>query len=334
MPRPTTTAGAGWQRLGRPLRLVAAALVLGLLLLGVRAVGGDPAYHARLRHAAGIEAGDDVRVAGLPVGKVTAVAADRDQVDVTFVLDRAPQDLGVTDDSTVEVKLLSILGERFLSLTPGSGTPLADDATIAVRHAVDSYTIERFWLESTPQVEALDLDRIEEAVDVLATDLAISPTAIRDAVDGIAGVSAIVKDREQEIDDLLASTRAVTRLVLDQTDELDRVLTNGTAVMVMVQQRRETLRALLRDAQRFVTGLTAVVRESAPHLAPTLRDLKTLVDVLDQHRQQLDRTLRLAGPTMRVFTNATGDGPWLGVNAPWAIVPDDLVCSITPEECR
>lgn len=331
MAGPTT---ATWQRLGWPLRLVAVAAVLGLVLLGVRSLAGEASYHVRLRHAAGIEAGDDVRVAGLKVGKVTAVEADRDQVDVAFSLDQAPADLGLTDDSTVEVKLLSILGERFLSLTPGAGATLADGGTIAVEHAVDSYTIERFWLESTPQVEALDLRRIQEAVDVLATDLKIQPTALRDAVDGIAGVSAIVTDREQEIDALLTSTRRVTSLVLEQTDELDRVMTNGTAVMLMVQQRKEVLRALLRDAHRFVTGLSAVVRETAPQLAPALRDLRTVLDTLNKHSKQLDRTMRLAGPTMRVFTNATGDGPWLGVNAPWAIVPDDLVCSISPEDCR
>lgn len=328
------TALLTWRGLGWPLRVVALALVAGLVVVGVRTLAGEASYHVRLRHAAGIESGDDVRVAGLKVGKVTGVEAVRDQVDVEFSLNQAPADLGLTEDSTVEVKLLSILGERFLSLTPGSGDTLADGATIGLAHAVDSYTIERFWLESTPQVQALDLDRVQEAVDVLATDLAVTPTALRDAVDGIAGVSAIVTEREQQVDDLLASTRKVTSLVLEQTDELDRVMTNGAAVMLMVQQRKEVLRALLRDAHRFVTGLSTLVRTTSPQLEPALRDLRTVLRVLKKHDAQLDRTMRLAGPTMRVFTNATGDGPWLGVNAPWAVIPDDLVCSITPEDCR
>jgi phospholipid/cholesterol/gamma-HCH transport system substrate-binding protein len=324
-----------WKALGGPLRVVVGLLALGLLVVGIKSVEGDAVYHARLRHSAGLEPGDDVRVAGLRVGKVTAVEADRDQVDVAFALTSPPEELGVTTDSTVEVKLLSILGERFLSLKPGSAEALGDDDTIAVEHALDSYTIERFWLEATPKVEALDLQKIQRAVDVLATDLDVAPTALRDALDGIAGVSAIVKGREQQLDRLLTSTRQVTDLVLDQTESLDKVMSNGTAVLLMVHQRRKTLRLLLREAHRFVTGMTALVRETAPHLRPALRDLRTTVRVLQKHRKQLDRTMELAGPTMRVFTNATGDGPWLGVNAPWAIFPDDLFCTLVPtEDCR
>lgn len=329
-----TTLSALWHGLGWPGRAIIALVVAAVALMGLQALGGDPSYHARLRHAAGIEAGDDVRVAGLTVGKVVGVDTDRDEVDVEFVLDQDPAELGLTDDSTIEVKLLSILGQRFLSLEPGAGEPLVDGATISVSHAVDSYTIERFWLESTPQVQALDLRKVQEAVDVLATDLALAPQDLRDALDGIAGVSAVATAREDQLDGLLTSIRRVTDLVLSQTGQLDSVMTNGTRVLLMVHERREILRALLTDAHRFVTGLTAVVRETAPHLRPGLRDLRTTLTALHEHRDQLDRTMELAGPTMRVFTNATGDGPWLGVNAPWAIVPDDLVCSITPEDCR
>lgn len=323
-----------WGRLAWPLRLLVAVLAVGLALMGVQALQGEATYHARLRHAAGLEPGDDVRVAGLTVGKVRAVEADRDQVDVTFTLDQPPAELRVTVDSPVEVKLLSILGQRFLSLAPGAGDALDDGGTISVDHAVDTYTVERFWLESTPKVEQLDLQQIQKAVDVLATDLKVAPTQLRDALDGIAGVSTMVTDREAQLDGLLTSIRQVTQLVLDQTGQLDDVMTNGTAVLRMVHERSGTLRALLADAHRFVTGLSAVVRESAPHLAPELRNLRTTLAVLDEHRADLERTMKLAGPTMRVFTNATGDGPWLGVNAPWAIVPDDLVCSLSPEDCE
>ncbi|TYL52076.1 MCE family protein [Nocardioides sp. BGMRC 2183] len=331
--RTRRASGGLWTGLSLPVQLVVAAVVIGLVLLGLRLVEGDPGYHVRLRHSAGLEAGDDVRVAGLKVGTVTAVTTDRDQVDVSFALTQDPADVGLTKDSAVEVKLLSILGERFLALAPGSGEVLADGATIDVRHALDSYTMDRFWLESVPAVQDLDLPTLQRAINVLATDLAVAPDELNRALKGISGVSRMVTDRREQLDSLLTSTRNVTELVIDQTDTLDTILTKGALVMAMVQQRQQALRTLLAEAHRFVTGLTEVVDATAPELAPGLRDLRSFLDVLDQHRQDLAETLRLAGPTMRVFTNSAGDGPWLGVNAPYAILPDNLLCTVLPEDC-
>lgn len=328
-----TTVRTMWQGLSLPLRVVVALIAAGAVLVGLRTVEGDPSHHLRLRQAAGLEAGNEVRLAGISVGEVTAVEAVRDQVEVTFTLTEDPERVGLTDDTAGEVKLLSILGERYLALTPGTGEALADDGTIAVEHARDSYTMERFWLESVPRIEELDMRTVEDAVDVLATDLAVEPGQLRRVLDGVSGVAGMVQTREQQLDGLLDATEQVTDLVLGQTEHLDRALTNGTTVLAMVHQRRETLRLLLRQGHRFVTGLAALARENAPHLKPTLRKLRTVLATFEEHRDDLDRTLELAGPTMRVFTNATGDGPWLGVNAPYAIVPDDLVCSLTPEPC-
>lgn len=328
--------GAVWRSLGLPLQLVVVLVAIGLVVVaGLQWIGKDPSYHARLRHSAGLEAGDDVRIAGITVGRVTSVTAERDQVDVAFTLDEAPEEIGVTGRSNVEVKLLSILGQRYLSLTPGSGSALADGATIAVTQALDTYTMDRFWLESTPVIEELELETLQRAVDVLATDLRVAPDELNRALEGISGVSRMVTDRQAQLDRLLSSTQAVTDLVLDQTEEIDTLLDSGEKVLTMVHRRRETLRVMLAQAHRFVTGLTAVVREAEPDLVPALRDMRRVLKVLDEHRDDLDETLRLAGPMTRVFTNSAGDGPWLGVNAPNAIFSDDFFCTLlgVVEDC-
>ncbi|WP_068120027.1 hypothetical protein [Nocardioides massiliensis] len=59
-----------------------------------------------------------------------------------------------------------------------------------------------------------------------------------------------------------------------------------------------------------------------------------MLRTLNRQEKHLGRTLRLAGPTMRVFTNAAGDGPWLGVNAPYAILPDNLLCALPSGDCE
>jgi phospholipid/cholesterol/gamma-HCH transport system substrate-binding protein len=322
------------RRLGWPLRVVVLAVVVGMVALALHLLQGPATYHVRLHTASGLRPGADVRVAGIRVGRVTSVQAERDQVDVAFTLSTSPSEDGITTRSRSEVKLLSLLGQRYLSLTTADGPSLGAGATIPISQALDTYPIERFWLESVPQVERLDLPVIERSIKAMTGALAVDPRRLRTSLQGITRVSRLVQTHSADLDALLAATHQVTALVLAQTRHLDTILDKGGKVLTTVYQRRALLSELLREAHRFVTGLTAVVRASAPQLTPALADLHSVLKVLDRHRRDIDATLRLAGPTMREFTSSAGDGPWLGVNAPYAIFPDNMICSLLPGSCR
>ena len=72
---------------------ISLAVVLGLILLAFNAeklpvIGGGDTYYADFTEAGGLKANDEVRIAGVRVGKVDAVALDGDHVKVTFRIDR------------------------------------------------------------------------------------------------------------------------------------------------------------------------------------------------------------------------------------------------------
>lgn len=324
----TRPRGSGPHRLAVP---VIAVLVLAALVLVVRVIPRDTGYHAELPHAAGLRSGDAVRVAGLEIGRVTSVTAEGDTVHVDFT---AGDDVELTTDTRMQVKLVSLLGKRYLELDPGEGERLEPGDTLAKAQADATYTLERFWLDATPEVDELDLSLMEQAIDTLSTDLRGRPGDLAAALDGMTEVSGIVATRDGQLDRLLASTRAVTDLLVDQQDELVALMTDADLVMTMVYERREALRLLLRDSRDLVVRLTSLVRDNQGALGATLRDARKVLRVLTAHKADLDRTLELAGPAMRFFTNGTGDGPWLGVNSPYFVFPDDLVCTLTrPEDC-
>lgn len=315
----------------RMLRLGIVALALaGVVAVVLTLLPDGDRYHARLPHAGGLRAGDNVRIAGLNVGKVISVEARRDQVEVEFRLD---DDARITSDTQVEVKLESLLGKRFLALTPGKGATLETGATLPRANASDSWTIEEFWLESAPKLAELDLSTLERSIDVLAGELTTAPGDVRRALDGLSGLAGMVDRRDAQLTELLGATRSVTSTVLDQQDELDALMTDADKVLTMVRQRREALRLLLRDSRRLAGRLTALARTTQPDLEPALRNVRTVLGVLRSQSKELDEVLKMLGPTMRLYTNAAGDGPWLGVNAPWFVLPDDLWCGATPGAC-
>src|SRR3546814_13286624 len=90
-------------------------------------------------------------------------------------------------------------------------------------------------------IEALDLDTVEKAIDVLSTDLASAPRDVRAALDGMPALSTIVPDRDQQIGRLPSSTQQPTSTVLDQQAELDTLMTDAGTVMAQVRERQSVL---------------------------------------------------------------------------------------------
>ncbi|MBI3316350.1 MAG: MCE family protein [Candidatus Omnitrophica bacterium] len=83
-----------------------------------------PGYQVRFLFAyiSGIESGSPVRLAGVPVGEVTAIHAVRSaegatQVEVEARIDRGAM---IEEDAEVKINSLGLLGEKYIEILPGS----------------------------------------------------------------------------------------------------------------------------------------------------------------------------------------------------------------------
>ena len=99
-------------------------------------------YHvtARFTNIAGISTGSDVRVGGIKVGLVDALTLDAASYNAVANL-RIRQDVKLPEDSNAAIVSSGLLGEKFISLTPG-----ADEAMLADGGRID-YTQPAVSLE-------------------------------------------------------------------------------------------------------------------------------------------------------------------------------------------
>ncbi|HEX6872126.1 MAG TPA: MlaD family protein, partial [Micromonosporaceae bacterium] len=113
------------------------AVLFGLLLAAFRIddlplIGGGVPYHAAFRDASGLTAGNEVRVAGVKVGKVTGVRLARHgaepYVRVDFRITDAGAALGTETVATIRIK--TVLGQKFLGLEPQGAGQLVPGAEI------------------------------------------------------------------------------------------------------------------------------------------------------------------------------------------------------------
>jgi phospholipid/cholesterol/gamma-HCH transport system substrate-binding protein len=247
----------------------------------------------------------------------------------------AKKDLAVARTARAEIKLATILGQHYLDLVPGKGDHLDGGGTIPLAQTKSAYTIDKFQVAANDAVQTIDDKALSTAVNTLSSNLDGNPDTTKQALKGIAQVSQTVASRDDELRRLISSTRTVTDVVHGQQGNLMQLLGDSDKVAAMINQRRETIRLLLRSTRSMVHEVTLLVHDNAKQLRPTLIQLKTLMGTLVKNKDYLDRTLKAVTAQSRYFANATGNGPWIEVFAPDFLITDNIFCAVTtPTECK
>jgi phospholipid/cholesterol/gamma-HCH transport system substrate-binding protein len=312
-------------------RLLGVLLVLAVLSAGAVTLllPHRNVYDVQLAHASGLRPGDEVRVAGIAVGKVRSVRLAGTFAVASIETDRS---VHLTEDTRAAVKLSSLLGQRYLEVRPGDGRPL--EGPIPLANTEPAYTLDHVFVAGQDELEGLDLRAIGKAIDVLGTDLAGPSKEAGAALAGVTSLSRMVSSRDEQLTRLLGATRDVTEIVRGQQGDLMTLAKDSDLVFAMVYQRREVIRRLLADTRVLVAEVSRLVERNERHLRPMLLEMRGLLTVLLDNKKELEQTLALTAPMMRYYANASGDGPWVNVYAPYFLLPDNVTCPLlTPKDC-
>lgn len=223
------------KRFGNPMFWGVTALVLtAVLALTAAAVYINPPGRAMVifytDDAAAIRAGDDVRIAGITVGKVKDLEIEPDQVKVRATVDR---DAFVGDQSQVEVRMLTVVGGYYVNLISLGDKPLGRQP-IPKERTVMPYNLMRTLADSTKVTEGLNPRPIRESLDQLQAGLSGSNVealtavinagdALTTTIDNQRGQISQILELSDEYIEALSNyrgklTELVTKLsVLEQT---------------------------------------------------------------------------------------------------------------------
>jgi virulence factor Mce-like protein len=150
----------------------------------------------------------DVRISGVPVGKVVAIGRTGHYAKVTQQIE--PRYVPLPSDIRVALRRKTLLGETYIELTPGSkrAPPLKEGATLPVNHAQQD----------------VPLDQILNTFD---------PKTRQDLRTWLAGWAVGVKGRAPEIS--------------DDFSHFTGVLDSGNNLLGVLEQQRQALSTLIRD---------------------------------------------------------------------------------------
>lgn len=269
-------------------------------------------YHAELTDASGLRKGSEVQVAGIRVGRVNKLTIGSEKVIADFDVKGAV--LGGSSRASVEVK--SLLGEKFLNITPEGRGTLAAGSTIPLKRTDVTFDIVGTLGQLTTQTEATDKENLTTALDSLAEVIDSAAPEVRSSFKGLSRLSTTIASRDDDIEQLLRRSRNVTQLLDERKGDLVGLMDKASVIFDELQQRKQTIHELLVNANQLSTELEGLVKDNRDQLRPTLDKLDNVLSFLHAREDQIETLVKNYGPYVNILGNIVGTGPWFDAYVP------------------
>lgn len=288
-------------------------LPVALLLILVGTVGWNRVERTELvayfPSTDGIYAGDEVRVLGVPVGKIDEITPEDDRVRVEFHVDGG---VDIPADAKAVIVAPSLVSSRYIQLTPQyqGGDTLSDGATIP--EARTAVPVE--WDEIKAQLNDLAValgprganknGALSHLIDATSGALRGQGGTLNQTIADLAGAIEVLSSGS---DDAFSVVRNLDVFVsvLGQSDvQIGEFIERLDAVSQLLADDKLLVRTALRDLSVAVGDVERFVREHRGRLTKTMRGLTDVVGVVARQQGDLAQILHVAPNALENLTES------------------------------
>lgn len=279
--------------------LVGAGLIV---IFGEFRFAASHTYHANFTTASRLKAGQDVRIAGIPVGSVKSVElAPDNSVEVTFDVNERYQ---LYTSTRALIRYENLVGDRFLEITSGPGelVKLRPGGTIAHDHTEPALDLDALLGGLRPVLKGLDGDKVNEITGAVIEMLQGQGGALSQMLSHTGSFTQTLAGRDQLIGDVITNLNTVLGAVdgkvtqfdasVDQLQQLISGLANGRDAIAgaigPLASAEADLTSMLERSRRPLQGVLENVRPLATELDARKQDINEVIDPLEENLLRLN----------------------------------------------
>lgn len=309
------------QRNPVPIGIVGLVLIVLFMVAALNTdklpiIGAGTVYTAEFGEAAGLAEEDSVRIAGVKVGAVKSVELAGDRVEVTFKV----KDAWVGGRSTADIKIQTLLGSKYLALTPLGDKPLDPSQPIPLKRTTAPYDVTEAFQGLTGTIQDLDTQQLAKSFQTLSQTFQNTPQEVRASLEGLSQLSRTIAKRDDQLSELLANTKQVSKTLAQRDGALVKLIDDANKLLSELQRREQAISTLLDGAQELSRQLRGLVRDNQEQIGPVLAELDQLTSMLFRNQEALAKGVENYSSFIRLFTNAIGSGRWF----------DNYICGLLP----
>lgn len=291
--------------------VVTAMLTVALFFVfGQYTTGSRVQYSALFTNVSRLKTGQTVRVAGIRVGTVRAVALRPDKtVAVTF--DVAP-DVLLAEGTRAVIRYLNLVDDRYLELQegPGSTRALPAGSQIPIERTAPALDLDLLLGGLRPVTQGLDPKDVNALSAALIEAFQGEGGTLKSLLSKTASFTRTLSDNDQTVQELIDNLNTVVATVnreggqfSDGIDRLQRLITG-------LSQDRDTIGTAIDSLDRGTASVADLLGRSRKPLGEMVSQLNRLTPLLDQDKNLVDASLQRLPHNYKKLLRVTSYGSW------------------------
>jgi virulence factor Mce-like protein len=282
-------------------------LVAGLVVVGV--LGARALTHtepikvtALFDSTVGLYAGSDVQVLGVPVGTVTKVSAEGENVRVTMELD---PDQPVAADTKAVIIAPTMVSDRFVQMTEpwvkSKGGPKLSSGTVIDRdHTAVPVEIDDLYSGLKDMADALGPNgankngALNRLLEVGADNLDGQGKNLNVMIREFGKASATLSNVDENFFSMVANLDKLNQMLVDNDGAVAKVSTQFADVAGFLADDREDMGRAAKNLSGAMAVLDDFIRKNRANLETSIEQLVPTAKLLTKHQKSLDEMIKLA----------------------------------------
>ncbi|MEV5836605.1 MCE family protein [Nocardia sp. NPDC052112] len=282
-----------------------------------RIVEGDTnTYTATFSDVLGLREGDDVRMAGVRVGKVEKIELTRDSktkksvANVTFIVQRNQT---VYDDTKALVRYQNLIGQRYVALAPGkaaSPAALKNKATIPLERTEPSFDVSALLNGFQPLFQVLQPEQVNRLSETFIQALQGDSVSLSSFITQAATLATDFQRRDAILSDVITNLSGVMSGLAKRGDELETLVTQTRALIGGLYDQGQSLQASTVQIADATSGLVDMMGKIQPKLATAQDSTSAALTLLIANGAKLDQAAIDLPAALAALGKFTQDGAY------------------------
>jgi phospholipid/cholesterol/gamma-HCH transport system substrate-binding protein len=265
---------------------------------------------AEFASASRLAAGDQVRVAGVVSGQVQDVEVTSEATAIVTL--QVDADLELTEGTGATIKYLNLVGDRYVSLTPGDGARLAAGEKISLSHTQPALDLNVLFNGFKPLFAAMspgDVNGLAE--DIVQTFQGEGPT-VTQLLDHTASLTQNIANREEVIGRLLGNLNEVLGLLDQRHARLDQLVVELRSFVTGLSRDRFVIGRSVAHIDELTAETAGLLRDIRPGLAEDIRRVRTIAETLNRptNRRLVEHALEHTPVKLGRIIRTASYGSW------------------------